>query len=91
MLAVINSKFLNFNFPVFINRRAGEVLLHLGIIFLSYGYPYPLGNHGYHVMVDDPFADQAVDIHTMCRDQRHEILVNIKLNSYLEFLQYPAI
>lgn len=87
MLAVINSKFLNFNFPVLINRRAGEVLLHLGIVFLSYGYPYPLGNHGNYIMIYDPFTDQAVNIYTVGGDERHEILVNIKLNSYLEFLQ----
>lgn len=90
MLAVINSKFLNVNFPVFINWRAGEVLLYLGISFLSYGYPYPLGTHGYHIMVNNSLTDQIVYINPVGGDQRHKIFINIELNNNLEFLQYTS-
>lgn len=72
--------------PVFVQRRFGQVAVCLRFGFGVYSDPAGLAFHTYGITVDNALIDEIINVGTVRRHKRHELVIHRKFDNCLESL-----
>lgn len=86
MLAVHHKQLIDLIAPVFAKRGLLKVFFNIILVLGGERDPHTLGLHADHILIDDPFLDQCIDIYTVGGDQGHKIIIHFKMYRNLVFL-----
>ena len=85
MKAIHHEQLIDLVGPVFEERGFGQIFFYILFVFGRKRDPDALRFHGHDIVVDNALFYQPVDISTMWRHQRRELIVHVKLYGHLEF------
>lgn len=86
MLTVYHKQLIDLATPVSVKRGLLKVILYFLFVLCRESDPHALGLHAYHILIDDPFLDQCIDVYTVGGDQGRKIIIHLKMYRNLVFL-----